>query len=91
MLRIKPVGKGAVIEFNPTYTIVEGHLFVYAFPKGMLDEFVEALGLEAKRDLIRRVFTREEAESAVLKGLIPILLPYELSEQFSSIPPFAES
>jgi len=43
-----------------------------------------------KRDLLRRVSTNEEAESAVSKGLIPILLPYELSEQFSSIPPFAE-
>lgn len=87
MLKTKPVGGGLAIEFNPTFTIVEGHLFVYAFPKGMLDEFVEVLGFEAKRDLIRRVSTNEEAESAVSKGLIPILLPYELSEQFSSIPP----
>ena len=87
MLKTKPVGAGLAIEFNPTFTIVEGHLFVYAFPKGMLEEFVKVLGLEAKRDLIRRVSTNEEAESAVSKGLIPILLPYELSEQFSSIPP----
>jgi hypothetical protein len=87
MLKTKPVGGGLAIEFNPTFTIVEGHLFVYAFPKGMLDEFVEVLGFETKRDLIRRVSTNEEAELAVSKGLIPILLPYELSEQFSSIPP----
>ena len=88
MLRTKPVGAGLAIEFNPTFTIVEGHLFVYAFPKGMLEEFAEVLGLEAKRDLIRRVSTNEEAESAVSKGFIPLLLPYELSEQFGSIPPF---
>ena len=88
MLKTKPLGKGLAIEFNPAFTIVEGHLFVYAFPKGMLDEFIKVLGLEAKRDLIRRVSTNEEAELAVSKGLIPILLPYELSEQFSSIPPF---
>jgi hypothetical protein len=87
MLKTKPVGGGLAIEFNPTFTIVEGHFFVYAFPKGMLDEFVEVLGLEAKRDLIRRVSTNEETESAVSSGLIPMLLPYELSEQFSSIPP----
>jgi len=87
MLKTKPVGRGLAIDFNPTFTIVEGHLFVYAFPKGMLEEFVKVLGLEAKRDLIRRVSTNEEAESAVSKGLIPILFPYELSEQFSSIPP----
>jgi hypothetical protein len=87
MLKTKPLGGGLAIEFNPTFTIVEGHLFVYAFPKGMLDEFVKVLGLEAKRDLIRRVSTNEEAESAVSRGLIPILLPYELSEQFGSIPP----
>jgi len=87
MLKTKPVEGGLAIEFNPTFTIVEGHLFVYAFPKGMLDEFVKVLGLEAKRDLIRRVSTNEEVESAVSKGLIPILLPYELSEQFGSISP----
>ena len=88
MLKTRALGKGLAIEFNPAFTIVEGHLFVYAFPRGMLDEFVKVLGLEAKRDLVRRVSTNEEAESAVSRGLIPILLPYELSEQFSSIPPF---
>jgi hypothetical protein len=87
MLKTKPVGEGLAIEFNPAFTIVEGHLFVYAFPKGMLDEFVGVLGLEAKKDLIRRVSTNEEAAWAVSKGLIPILLPYELSGQFDSIPP----
>ncbi len=86
MLKTKPVEGGLAIEFNPTFTIVEGHLFVYAFPKGMLDEFAESLGFGAKGDLIRRVSTNEEAKSAIAKGLIPILLPYELLEQFSSIP-----
>jgi hypothetical protein len=90
MLKMKPLGRGLLIEFNPTFSIVEGHLFVYAFPKGMLDAFIEALGLKDKRDLLRRVSTNEEAESAVSKGLIPILLPYELSEQFSSIPPLQD-
>ena len=87
MLKTKRLGRGLVIEFNPTFSIVEGHLFVYAFPKGMLDSFIGVLRLGDKRDLIRRVSTNEEAESAVSRGLIPILLPYELSEQFSSIPP----
>lgn len=87
MLKRKPFGRGVVIEFNPTFSIVEGHLFVYAFPKGMLDAFIEVLGIKDKRDLLRRVSTNEEAESAVSRGLIPMLLPYELSEQFSSIPP----
>jgi hypothetical protein len=91
MLKTKSVGGGLAIEFNPTFTIVEGHLFVYAFPKGMLDEFAEGLGLEAKRDLVRRVSTDEEAKAAVSKGLIPLLLPYELSEQFSSIPSLQDS
>ena len=84
MLKTKPVGTGLAIEFNPTFTIVEGHLFVYAFPKGMLEEFVKVLGLEAKRDLIRRVSTNEEADSAVSKGLIPILLPYRMNSQSNS-------
>jgi len=30
----------------------EGHLFVYAFPEGMLDAFNEILQLEDKKDLI---------------------------------------
>jgi hypothetical protein len=90
MLKIKSLGKGFVIEFNPTFSIVEGHLFVYAFPKGMLDAFIDVLGLEEKKGLVRRVFTNEEAEAAVSRGLIPIVLPYELSEQFNSILPLEE-
>jgi hypothetical protein len=88
MLKIKSLGKGFVIEFNPTFSIVEGHLFVYAFPKGMLGAFIDVLGFQEKRDVVRRVFTNEEAEAAVSRGLIPIVLPYELSDQFNSIPPF---
>ncbi len=90
MLRTKPIGKGLVIEFSPIFSTVEGHLFVYAFPKGMLDAFIDALRLEDKRELIRRVSTHEEAESAISMGLIPILLPYELSEQVSTIPSFSK-
>ncbi len=86
MLKTKSVGGGLAIEFNPTFTVVEGHLFVYAFPKGMLDEFAEGLGFGVKGDLVRRVSTNEEAKAAIAKGFIPILLPYELAEQFSSIP-----
>mgnify|MGYP001073394803 CR=1 FL=1 len=56
----------------------------------MLDAFIDVLGLEEKKDLVRRVFTNEEAEMAVSKGLIPIMLPYELSEQFNSIPPLED-
>jgi hypothetical protein len=52
----------------------------------MLDAFIDVLGLEEKKGLVRRVFTNEEAEAAVSRGLIPIVLPYELSEQFNSIP-----
>jgi len=83
MLKTKPMGIGFVIEFNPIFSIVEGHLFVYAFPKGMLDAFIDVLGLEERKDHVRRVFTNEEAEAAVSRGLIPFMLPYELSEQFT--------
>ena len=88
MLKMKPLGRGFVIEFNPTFSIIEGHLFVYTFPKGMLEAFIDALKIEGERDLIRRVSTSEEAESAVSSGLIPIVLPYELSDQFNSITAF---
>jgi hypothetical protein len=36
-------------------SIVEWHIFVYAFPEGMLNTFVEVLGLENKKDIIRRM------------------------------------
>lgn len=88
MLKKKSFGKGFVIDFMPTFSIVEGHLFVYAFPEGMLNTFVDVLGLKDKKDLIRRVSTHEEAESAISRGLIPIVIPNEISERFSSIPPF---
>jgi hypothetical protein len=86
MLKTKSVGGGLAVAFNPNFTIVEGHLFIYAFPKVMLDGFTEALGLGARGDLIRRVSTDEEAKSAVAKGLIPMLLPYEVLGLFNSIP-----
>lgn len=86
MLKTKKIGEGLAIEFNPIFSIVEGHLFVYTFPEGMLDTFASVLGLAEKRDLIRRVTSHEEVERATSQGLIPLLLPYEISDRFSSIP-----
>jgi hypothetical protein len=88
MLKTKKIGEGLAIEFNPIFSIVEGHLFVYTFPEGMFYAFVDVLGLKDKKDLVRRVSTHEEMESAVSKGLIPILVPYEISDRFTSIPLF---
>ncbi|MGQ9570840.1 MAG: hypothetical protein ACUVUQ_08375 [Thermodesulfovibrionales bacterium] len=86
MLKTKKVNTGLVIEFSPLFSIVEGHLFVYAFPDGMLDAFADVLGLAEKRDLIRRVTSHEEIEKATARGLIPLLLPHEIFDRFSSIP-----
>ncbi len=88
MLKMKKMGEGLAIEFNPIFSIVEGHLFVYAFPKGMMDAFVDVLGLQDKKDLIRRVVSYEEGLSAVSQGLIPMFMPYELSEEVKTIPSF---
>jgi hypothetical protein len=88
MLKTKKISTGLVIEFSPLFSIVEGHLFVYAFPEGMLNTFVDVLGLKDKKDLIRRVTTPDEAESAISRGFIPMVIPHEISERFSSIPPF---
>jgi hypothetical protein len=88
MLKKKTFGKEFIIEFMPIFSIVEGHLFVYAFPQGMFDTLVDVLGLKDKKDLIRRVSTHEEAESAISIGLIPIVIPNEISDRFSSITPF---
>jgi hypothetical protein len=88
MLKTKKISTGLVIEFSPLFSIVEGHLFVYAFPEGMLNTFVDVLGLKDKKDLIRRVTTLDEVESAISRGFIPMVIPHEISERFSSIPPF---
>jgi len=86
MLKTKKIGAGFVIEFNPMFSIVEGHLFVYSFPEGMLDAFMEILHLEDKKDFIRRVTTPDEVEFAISRGLIPMVIPHEISDRFSSIP-----
>ena len=65
----------------------EGHLFVYAFPEGMLDAFNEILQLEDKKDLIWRVTTSDDVEFAISTGFIPMVIPHEISDRFSSIPP----
>jgi hypothetical protein len=88
MLKTKKISTGLIIEFSPLFSIVEGHLFVYAFPEGMLNTFVDVLGLKDKKDLIRRVTTLDEVESAISRGFIPMVIPHEISERFSSIPPF---
>lgn len=87
MLKKRKIGEGLAIEFNPIFSIVEGHLFVYAFPEGMLDAFTEILNLKDKKGLIRRVSTPEEVEVAISRGLIPMVVPNEISDRFSSIPP----
>lgn len=86
MLRTKKINTGIAIEFTPLFSIVEGHLFVYAFPEGMLDAFLDVLGLSDKREHIRRVTSNEEVERTISQGLIPLLLPLEISDRFSSIP-----
>jgi hypothetical protein len=86
MLKTKKISTGLVIEFNPLFSIVEGHLFVYAFPDGMLDAFADVLGLADKRDLIRRVTSHEEGEKATSQGFIPLLVPSEIYDRFNSIP-----
>jgi hypothetical protein len=86
MLKTKKISTGLVIEFNPLFSIVEGHLFVYAFPDGMLEAFADVLGLAEKRDLMRRVTSHEEIEKAASQGFIPLLLPSEIYDRFNSIP-----
>ena len=69
--------KGEIIEFEPIFSIFEGHLFVYAFPKGMTEAFVDAVGLSDKREFIKKVSTDEEALKALNDGFIPLKLQYE--------------
>jgi hypothetical protein len=53
----------------------------------MFNTFVDVLGLKDKKEFIRRVSTHEEVESAISRGLIPMVIPHEISDRFSSIRP----
>lgn len=77
MLRTKNIYSGEIIEFEPIFSIFEGHLFVYSFPKGMLDAFINALGFSDKKEIIKKVSTDEEALNELNKGFIPIKIQYE--------------
>ncbi len=77
------------IEFNPIFATVEGHLFVYACPAGMIDAFVDELGLKEQQTMIRRVKDDDEARLAHSKGFIPMQLHYELTEELDVIPAFS--
>jgi hypothetical protein len=90
MLTTKKLGAGIVIEFRPIFSIFEGHLFVYAFPKGMLDAMLEALGLKDKKHLVARATGEEDLEDAVKWGIIPFIVSEELSEEFKQIPSLIE-
>jgi hypothetical protein len=90
MLIVKNVDNKISIHFSPIFAIFEGHLFVYHFPKGLLNTLLKHLKIEDKKDLIVRVANEEEKRKALEKGLIPFLVSEELSEEFRVIPKFKE-
>lgn len=90
MLKITELNGKAFIEFNPVFATVEGHLFVYACPKGMIDMFIQVLGLEKDKEKIVRVYSEKEAEKAIEQGWVPINFHYELTKEMNIIPEFKE-
>lgn len=90
MLTTRKLGSGVVIEFRPIFSIFEGHLFVYAFPKGMLDAMLETLGMKDKKHLVARATGEEDLESAVKLGIIPFIVSEELSDEFRQIQPLSK-
>jgi hypothetical protein len=90
MLIVKNVDNKISIHFSPIFAIFEGHLFVYHFPKGLLNTILKHLKIEDKKDLVVRVANEEEERKALEKGLIPFLVSEELSEEFRVIPKFKE-
>ena len=90
MLTTRKLGSGIIIEFRPIFSIFEGHLFVYAFPKGMLDSMLEALGLKDKKHLVARATGEEDLVDAVKRGIIPFIVSEELSDEFKQIPSLSE-
>ena len=90
MLKLNPLSGGTTIEFNPIFATIEGHLFVYTCPKGMIDTFIDVLGLKEQREKIRRVESVDEAKEAIEAGYLPMQLHYELTEELNVIPPFRD-
>lgn len=90
MLTTKKIANGFAIEFRPTFSIFEGHLFVYSFPKGMLDAMLEVLHLKDKKHLVARATGKEDLEGAVKNGIIPFIVSEEFSEEFKRIRPLSE-
>jgi len=90
MLIVKNVDNKISIHFSPIFAIFEGHLFVYHFPKGLLNTILKHLKIEDKKDLVVRVANEKEERKALEKGLIPFLVSEELSEEFRVIPKFKE-
>jgi len=92
MIKLKHKNGGLIIEFSPIFGIFEGHLFVYAFPEGLLEDIIEELKLEAKKECIR-LFTEQNTEDeindAVKKGIIPFIVNSEIADK-SKIPKYEE-
>ncbi|MEW6419966.1 MAG: hypothetical protein AB1480_17935 [Nitrospirota bacterium] len=90
MLTKRKLGSGIIIEFRPIFSIFEGHLFVYAFPKGMLDAMLDVLSLKDKKHLVARATGEEDLEDAIKRGIIPFIVSEELSDEFKQIPTLSE-
>lgn len=86
MLLKRPYKNGEIVEFNPIFATVEGHLFVYACPEGIVDDFIQALALNDKAHLLRRVDHYEEVDDVIAHGFIPFYFHYELDEGLKKIP-----
>ncbi len=92
MVRVKKRGKGITIVFDPIFGIFEGHLFVYSFPRGMLEKMLKALNLGDKEKCVR-LFTEKDPEEkideAIENGIIPFLISSEIAD-LSKIPRYQE-
>lgn len=86
MLLKRPYQNTEIVEFNPIFATVEGHLFVYACPEGIIDDFLHALKLDDKAHLLRRIDHYEEIDEVARHGFIPFYFHYELDEGLKKIP-----
>jgi hypothetical protein len=82
MIKVTQKYGGRIIEFFPSFSTFEGHLFVFAFPKKLLKHFLSEIGLEDKEEDIV-FFTREKSsdqvlERAVAEGKIPFVSTSEI-------------
>ena len=76
MIKLSHEHGGQAIEFNPQFSTFEGHLFVFAFPRKLLQTILEEIGLADKIDKIEFLTREKSSTQDILKSLSEEKIPF---------------